>query len=166
MMALAVFIALTLPDFNTLLELVGGTTLAATAYFFPGPFYLMLKSKKLEKPLSMSDAKTPANGIARKSFNDLSSSRKSLLSIIGHKNLSSGDVHVSEYILNAAVVICGVVGAVAAVYGVFSKGAKLETPCYLSGMKLLRHYSENATSCFALWTSNFTVAATTIDRLV
>jgi vesicular inhibitory amino acid transporter len=44
-----VFVAETLPSFNVLLNLIGGTTMAFLTFVFPGAFYLMLRWKTSTK---------------------------------------------------------------------------------------------------------------------
>lgn len=45
MVAVVTFVALSVPDFGTLLNLIGGTTIAAMTFVCPGPFYMLLRHK-------------------------------------------------------------------------------------------------------------------------
>lgn len=45
MVGFILFVALTVPDFGTILNLIGGTTIAAMTFVCPGPFYVLLRIK-------------------------------------------------------------------------------------------------------------------------
>lgn len=45
MVGVILFVALTVPDFGILLNLIGGTTIAAMTFVCPGPFYMLLRKK-------------------------------------------------------------------------------------------------------------------------
>uniref|UniRef100_A0A915K8P0 Amino acid transporter transmembrane domain-containing protein n=1 Tax=Romanomermis culicivorax TaxID=13658 RepID=A0A915K8P0_ROMCU len=147
-MSLAVLIALSLPDFNALLELVGGTTLATTAYIFPGPLYLVLKKKTQGKQSTVEYvggtlhsgnaivAKRPTNGSER------------IPSILSHATSHGGRIFFWECVINFCVVLVGIVGAVASIYGFIDKeNVSMRKPCFLTNMYLagVGTSGENAT---------------------
>jgi len=57
------------------------------------------------------------------------------------------NIAVWEYIINGLVVLAGIVGAVATIYGVIEVGVTLKRPCFLTNM-LLDDGSKNSSSGF------------------
>lgn len=141
MLSFATFLALSLPDFNVLLEIVGGTTIAATAFLCPGPFYLMLRTKHGS---SIQNKPRTANSDVE---------IRTIPKFFSHVSSNGRKISTCEILLNVIVVGMGLCGAVATVYQAVLNWKAMATSCYFTGMHLVsKHQNLHIDQC---WSDNF-----------
>jgi len=137
MVLFILFVALTVPNFGILLNLIGGTTIAAMTYVCPGPFYMALRY------LTEGNRHVQVTNIH-------GSVQRHVEKMPWYSHISSYGSKIPwwEWLVNGLIVIIGIAGGVATIYATIDSLSSIGSPCYTSSMSLsVEGIPTNITHC-------------------